>query len=322
MNHSQFTVHSAAPVYLSPAVRSSLSERVQEATRLLSDCRACPRACGVHRLSGKTGLCRTGRLARISSAFAHRGEESCLSGSRGSGTVFFAGCNLRCVFCQNWELSQGGEGEEYPPEAVADMMLALQAQGCHNINLVTPEHVVPQVVEALVTAIEHGLGLPVVYNTSAYDSVASLRLLDGVVDIYMPDFKLWSRPACTRYLGAEDYADCAREAILEMFRQVGDLVVTPAGLACRGLLVRHLVMPGLLDETSAIMEWLAGELSRDTFVNIMAQYRPDHRVGIGPQSAGSAGCCEFPEINRRASTDEIAAAYTAARRAGLWRFDE
>lgn len=321
MTDARFTIESPGPVYQSAALRRELPERVRMAVASLSDCRGCPRACGADRLSGHTGVCHTGRLARVSSAFAHPGEESCLSGSRGSGTVFFAGCNLRCVFCQNHDISQADEGAESSPENIAEMMLDLQGRGCHNINLVTPEHVVPQVIEALTVAIDKGLRLPVVYNTSGYDSVVSLRLLDGIVDVYMPDFKLWSGQACARYLGAEDYSDRARQAIVEMFRQVGDLVTTPEGLACRGLLVRHLVMPGLIDETAAIMEWLAREISPDTFVNIMGQYRPAHRVGRHSRPAGPDSQGEFPEINRRPSRSEIEAACAAARRAGLWRFD-
>lgn len=284
------------------------------AAELLRSCTVCPRECRVNRLADETGFCRIGRLARVASAFAHFGEEDCLRGRRGSGTIFFAGCNLGCVFCQNWDISHGDEGRPCSAETIARMMLDLQEQGCHNINFVTPTHVLPQIVEAIAAAVERGLRVPIVYNTGGYDSVESLRLLDGLIDIYMPDFKLWSPEACELYLTARDYGERARAAIAEMHRQVGDLKFTPDGLACRGVLVRHLVMPGLLDESRRIFEWLAG-LSRDTFVNIMGQYRPDGFVRDGRHEQ------RFAAINRRPTADEIATAYRFAREAGLWRFD-
>jgi putative pyruvate formate lyase activating enzyme len=195
-------------------------------------------------------------------------------------------------------------------------MLALQQRGCHNINFVTPEHVVPQVIEAVAEAAALGVAVPIVYNTSAYDALGSLRLLDGIVDVYMPDFKFWDKETSRRYLGAKDYPERARDAILEMHRQVGPLRFGPEGIARRGVLVRHLVMPGLLHETRAILEWLASEVSPDTFVNIMDQYRPEHRVG----ERTTAGAVRFAEINRHPTRDEISAARQAALRAGLWRF--
>jgi len=319
----RFMVDAYEPAYLSAAVRDSLPERVRAAVESLRDCRACPRDCGADRLAGETRVCHTGRYARVSSAFAHRGEEVCLSGTRGSGTIFFARCNLRCVFCQNWDISQADDGRELPPEAVADLMLTLQEEGCHNINLVTPEHVVPQMIEAIARAIDRGLALPIVYNTSGYDSLESLRQLEGLVDIYMPDVKLFSPERCRRYLGAEDYGEAARVAVTEMYRQVGDLKTSRNGIACRGLLVRHLVMPGLLDETAAVLDWLAREICRDTFLNLMAQYRPAYRVARAAGGGGSGQAeAGFPEINRRPTNEEIARAYALARRAGLWRFDE
>ena len=203
------------------------------------------------------------------------------------------------------------------------MMLALQEQGCHNINFVTPEHVVPQVVEAIAQAIPRGLSLPVVYNTSAYDALASLKLMDGLVDIYMPDFKFWSPETAKRLAKAKDYPDRAREAISEMHRQVGELKFRADGLACRGLLVRHLVMPGQLDESREIFRWLADEVSPDTYVNIMGQYRPDYEVGsIAAKGRRDAGSVRFVEINRRPQESELGDAFEAAREAGLWRFDE
>jgi len=258
------------------------------------------------------GVCRSGRYARVASAFPHFGEEDCLRGWKGSGTIFFSWCNLRCVFCQNYDISQLGAGTEITSAQLARLMLKLQATGCHNLNFVTPEHVVPQILEALVIAVEGGLRLPLVYNTSAYDSLDSLRLMDGVVDIYMPDFKLWTAAHCARYLVARDYADAARAAIAAMHAQVGELKVDEDGLALRGVLVRHLVMPGLLDDTREIMRWLATALSRDTFVNVMDQYRPAHKAETEPR---------FAAINRRILKTEFDQAMEHARAAGLWRFD-
>jgi putative pyruvate formate lyase activating enzyme len=230
-------------------------------------------------------------------------------------------CNLRCVFCQNWDISQAGGGRELGAERIADLMLVLQEQQCHNINLVTPEHVVPQVVEALAVAIDRGLNLPIVYNTSAYDSLSSLALMDGLVDIYMPDFKFWSKRSAARFVKAKDYPERAREALAEMHRQVGDLRLTAEGVACRGLLIRHLVMPGLLDESREIFRFLA-QLSRDTFVNIMAQYHPAYEVGTTAEAGRHAGTTRYAEINRCPTEDELEEAYEAARAAGLWRFDQ
>jgi len=294
-----------------------LGDRAARAEAELGRCRACPRACDVDRGSGEVGVCRIGRDAVVANAFPHHGEEDCLRGWRGSGTIFFAGCNLRCVFCQNADVSQTVAGEPLSPSAIADLCLALQDAGCHNVNLVTPEHVAPQLVLALTLAAERGLAVPVVWNTSAYDGLGSLRLLDGMVDVYMPDFKVWEPATARRYLGAADYPEVARAAILEMHRQVGPLVVGPDGLARGGVLVRHLVMPGLGAETAAILRWLAAEVSRDTYVNLMAQYRPAHRVGL----PGPGGRRRFSEIDRRPSSVEVDAARAAGRAAGLHRFD-
>ena len=239
------------------------------------------------------------------------GEEDCLRGWRGSGTIFFAHCNLRCVFCQNYEISQGMRAGPAitgsTPDQIATMMLELQQQGCHNINFVTPEHVVPQVLEALVPAVASGLALPIVYNTSAYDSLESIELMDQVVDVYMPDFKLWSNAAAKRYLAAEDYPDAARAAIKAMHGQVGPLVIDDDGLARRGLLIRHLVMPGAIDETRRILEWIARELGPDTYVNLMDQYHPAGRV-TGDR---------FTEIARRPTSSELLEARQMVERLGL-----
>lgn len=317
----QFVVPAAQPTYLDPAVRQTFEQRVQSALQGLNECRLCPRECGVNRAAGESGVCQTGRQARVASAFPHFGEEDCLRGTRGSGTIFFALCNLRCVFCQNWDISQSrGAGVEMDADRLASLMLDLQEQGCHNINLVTPSHVMPRVIEALSRAIGRGLRLPIVYNTSAYDTVSSLELLDGLVDIYMPDFKFWSSETARRLANAADYPQRARDAIREMHRQVGDLRFTPDGVAQRGLLVRQLVMPGQIEESRRIYEWLAREISPDTFVNIMGQYRPANLVGS--VSARAGGSVDFQEINRCPTHAELTTAYAAARSAGLWRFDE
>jgi putative pyruvate formate lyase activating enzyme len=297
--------------------REEVARRVELARDELRACRCCPRECGVDRLADESRVCHTGRNAIVSSAFAHFGEESCLSGTGGSGTIFFSGCNLRCVFCQNADISQARSGEELPGAQIAALMLALQEQGCHNINFVTPEHVVPQVVEAIAVAAAHGLSIPIVYNTSAYDSIRSLRLLDGLVDIYMPDFKFWSPDSGRHYCAARDYPDRAREAILEMHRQVGVLQLGASGLARRGVLIRHLVMPDHGEDARQILRWIARELSPDTWVNIMAQYRPAHRVG----KRAPDGASRFAAIDRRPSSEELDAAFSAARDEGLWRFD-
>ncbi|HNQ21833.1 MAG TPA: radical SAM protein [Phycisphaerae bacterium] len=321
----RFLLDSFAPAYLRPEVRATLPARVAAARKELEHCHACPRHCGVNRLADERGVCRSGRHAQVSSAFAHFGEEACLTGRRGSGTIFFSLCNLRCVFCQNWDISQQPGGEHVQSPQLADLMLALQEQGCHNINLVTPEHVVPQVVDALVVAIDAGLHLPVVYNTSGYDALSSLRLMDGLVDIYMPDFKFWTPASAARYSKAADYPERARDALREMHRQVGDLSFTPDGIACRGLLVRHLVMPGLPAESEAIFRFLADEVSPDTFVNIMGQYRPAYQVGcrseVSDDDTGS-GALRYEELDRRPTAAELEAAFESARAAGLWRFDD
>lgn len=308
-----FTLEDWEPAYLPLWHRGELEARAEAARGELRECRTCPRDCGVDRLAGEPGACRVGRHAVVASAFPHHGEEDCLRGRRGSGTIFFSGCNLRCAFCQNWDISQALPGEECTADDLADLMLALQSRGCHNINLVTPEHVGPQLVEALARAVPRGLRLPVVYNTGGYDGAATLRLMEGLVDVYMPDFKFWEPATARRLARAVDYPERAREAVAEMHRQVGVLKVGPDGLARRGVLVRHLVLPGLGTESASIFRWLAEALSPDTYVNIMAQYRPDHLVPGTPR---------LHDIDRRPSTEEMDAAYRSARAAGLWRFDE
>jgi len=304
--------HQFTAAYLHLGV-AELRRRAAEALELLRACVACPRDCRVNRLEDRWAVCKTGRYAIVSSSFPHFGEEDCLRGWNGSGTIFFSMCNLRCAFCQNYDISQLGHGRVTTPAQLAAMMLSLQDQGCHNINLVTPEHVVPQILEALPLAVERGLRLPIVYNTSGYDSLHSLRLLDGVVDIYMPDFKFWDREASRHYLKAPDYPEVARQVIREMHRQVGPLRFDEFGLARRGLLIRHLVMPGGLAGTREIMRWIAAELGPETYVNVMAQYHPAGQVGRNPK---------YDAINRRISGEEYAAAVRAALDAGLHRLDE
>ncbi len=236
----RFVIDQFEPAYLKLFRAGKIEERVTGGLRELEDCCACPRNCHINRLENEARVCHTGRYAKVASAFAHFGEEDCVRGWNGSGTIFFS----LCVFCQNWDISQQPVGSECPPEQIADLMMVLQAGGCHNINSVTPEHVVPQVIEAVAAAIPRGLNLPIVYNTSAYDAVASLKLLDGLVDIYMPDFKFWTYDSARRYVRAKDYPERAMEAIKEMHRQVGVLKFGRDGLAKRGVLVRHLVMLG------------------------------------------------------------------------------
>lgn len=300
------------PAYLALHRSGELRARATAALNLLAACRVCPRECGANRQHNESGFCKTGRYALVSSAFAHMGEEDCLRGWHGSGTIFFSMCNLGCAFCQNFDISQAGIGEELTPIHLADVMLRLQAMQCHNINLVTPSHVVPQVLEALTIAAEHGLRLPLVYNTSGYDALDTLRLLDGVVDIYMPDFKFWYPDLAARYMNTRDYPAVAQRALREMHRQVGVLKMDGDGLARRGLLVRHLVMPGLAANTRAIMRFLAEELSSDTYVNVMAQYHPSGKVGTG----------NLNEINRPLSPREYADAIQIAHEVGLWRLDD
>jgi putative pyruvate formate lyase activating enzyme len=275
-----------------------LRERALQALELLGEerCRVCPRLCKVDRLGDQPGLCKVGRRAVVASHFPHFGEEDCLRGHKGSGTIFFSGCNLRCVFCQNHDISWQLQGERVTPERLAGMMLELQGIGCHNINWVTPEHVVPQILEALPLAVEGGLRLPIVYNTSAYDSPDSLRLMDGIVDVYMPDVKMFTPDRARRYVAKRDYGEVARHSVQEMHRQVGDLVLDEQGMARRGLIVRHLMMPGMLEETEAVLRFVGAELGTGTYVNLMAQYYPAGKVN---------GDGKYDEINRGVSGEEF-----------------
>jgi putative pyruvate formate lyase activating enzyme len=304
------TTTTPEPAYLALHRSGELAVRARLALDRLASCDLCARYCRVDRLAGTRGaVCRTGRRARVASYGPHHGEERPLSGRRGSGTIFFAWCSLRCVFCQNWEISQEGEGLEVGAEDLAAMMLELQAAGCHNVNLVTPSHVVAQVLEAVAIAAEAGLRIPLVYNTGGYDSPEALALLDGVVDVYMPDLKYGSSEVARRYSHVPDYVEVNHRAVREMHRQVGDLVLDERGVAVRGLLVRHLVLPGDLAGTEEVLAFVASELSPDTYLNLMAQYRPCHRAE------------EHQPLDRRPTTAELLRAREVAARLGLHRLD-
>lgn len=288
-----------------------LAQRVAAAQQLLTSCTLCPRQCRVNRLAGENGFCRIGARARVASYGPHFGEESPLVGRHGSGTIFFAGCNLGCCFCQNYDISQGdATGEEVSAAELATIMLELQNIGCHNINLVTPSHVVPQILAALIPALEAGLQVPLVFNCSGYESLATLALLDGAVDIYMPDAKFWQPATAARYAAAADYPQRMCETLIEMQRQVGALVVDAEGFARSGLVIRHLLMPGLLEETKAILHFIAQHLPPDTYLNIMAQYHPCGRAEA------------FAELRGAISPEHYQIALDYAHQQGLHRLDQ
>jgi putative pyruvate formate lyase activating enzyme len=297
--------------YLGLLRTGELEERVEEARAVLEECRLCGRECRVNRLeSAKGATCRTGERAVVSSFNAHFGEENPLVGQHGSGTIFFTNCNLRCQFCQNYEISQLGEGREVSAEEIAAMMLHLQGRGCHNINFVSPTHVIPQIMAAVLLAAEQGLRVPLVHNTGGYDSLEALRLLDGIVDIYMPDMKYADAKTGRKYSKIKDYPRVNQAAVREMHRQVGDLVMDEQGIAQRGLLVRHLVLPDGLAGTAEIVSFLAEEISPETYLNVMSQYRPTYKAH------------EYPEIDRRPTMEELEEAVRLAQEAGLTRLDE
>jgi putative pyruvate formate lyase activating enzyme len=301
---------SYTPAYLDLLRSGALDQRVEEALDHLAECDLCPRYCRIDRRDSiKGALCRTGARAVVHSYGPHHGEEDPLRGRRGSGTIFFAWCNLRCVYCQNWDISQKGIGREISAQELAGMMLELQAMGCHNINLVSPSHVVAQVIAAVAIAADKGLRLPLIYNTGGYDSPEALRLLEDIVDIYMPDVKYADPENARRYSRARDYVEVNRAAVKEMHRQVGDLVLDERGIARRGLLVRHLVLPGDLASTAEVTDFLAREISTETYLNLMDQYHPCYRAD------------RYPPLDRSISPQEYAQALTDARRAGLHRFD-
>ncbi|RMJ21017.1 hypothetical protein PHISP_08112 [Aspergillus sp. HF37] len=290
----------------------------------LRNCNLCPRQCGVNRFE-ETGVCLIGaETAKVNVIAPHRGEEPCIQGYHGSGSVFFSGCNLRCVFCQNHDIAHKRNGFDLTPEELADWYMKLQDVGnVHNINLVTPEHVVPQVALSILAARDLGLKVPVVYNTSSFDSLASLELLDGLVDIYLADFKVWRSATARRLLKADEYAPTAMESVKAMQAQVGDLCFTGDGIAQRGVLLRHLVMPGKEDEGREIVRWLAENVSRDLYIHVMEQYRPDAHVGKKRRTTGGDdGEVRYGEINRAVRDDELGSVKDAAAAAGLWRFVE
>jgi putative pyruvate formate lyase activating enzyme len=284
-----------------------LEYRAREAISRLESCKICPRNCRVNRLKGELGFCRGERHARIYSYAPHFGEEPPLVGTRGSGTIFFSGCNLACVFCQNYEISQLDQGIKVSAEGLATMMIRLQDRCCHNINFVTPSHYVPQILEALIAAREMGLTVPLVYNSGGYDSVETLRLLDGIFDIYMPDMKYGSDEMALKYSNAPEYTRYAKAAIQEMHGQVGDLEIDDDGVAVRGLLVRHLVLPGGAAGTAEVVRFLSQEVSGNTYLNVMAQYRPEYKA------------CGYSELDRSITAQEYREAVRMAADAGLTR---
>jgi putative pyruvate formate lyase activating enzyme len=295
------------PSYINLYSTGELQTRIGALTGMLKECRLCPRHCKVNRLQGDLGFCRAGDKLMLSSAFAHFGEEAPLVGSMGSGTIFLTHCNLRCIFCQNHDISHLGQGEAVTSQQMAVYMVALQQRGCHNINFVTPTHYVPQIIAALPYAIERGLRIPLVYNCGGYESVEVIKLLDGIIDIYMPDVKWSDSRVAEKYAQAPDYPVVVKEALKEMHRQVGDLQITKDGLAERGLLIRHLVMPEGLAGTREMMHYIATEISPHSYVNIMSQYRPEYKAG------------DFPELSRRITHREFAEAIAFARNEGLYR---
>lgn len=295
--------------YLSLLRSGELEERVEAAYGRLEACDICPRRCGVNRRAGELGICRTGEQALVSSVGPHFGEESPLVGWGGSGTIFFSWCNLQCQYCQNAAISQLGQGDPVSPEELASSMLSLQRHGCHNVNLVSPSHVVPQILAATLLAAQAGLRLPLVYNTGGYDSLETLALLDGVVDIYMPDVKYAGAAVGERYSRVREYPAINQAAVREMHRQVGDLFVDEQGIALRGLLVRHLVLPEGLAGTSEVVRFLAS-LSRDTYLNVMDQYRPCYKAS------------HLPPLDRPITRAEYQEAVRLAQEAGLYRLDD
>jgi putative pyruvate formate lyase activating enzyme len=300
----------SAPTYVALFESGELQGREAQAFSRLEDCDLCARYCRINRRETTQGaVCRTGERAVVHGFGAHFGEEDPLRGVNGSGTIFFAWCNLRCVFCQNWDISQKGIGREVEPAELAAIMLRLQALGCHNINLVTPSHAVAQIVAAVRIAASQGLRLPLVYNTGGYDSPEALRLLDGIVDIYMPDMKYGDSNLARRYSKARDYVEINQAAVREMHRQVGDLVLDELGIARRGLLVRHLVLPSGIAGTESVLAFLAREISRHTYLNLMDQYRPCYRAD------------EYPPLDRALTQAEFAQALALADRFGLRRLD-
>ncbi|UCF95688.1 MAG: radical SAM protein [Desulfobacterales bacterium] len=298
------------PAYRKLEQDGQLAQRAQEAYAIFEECRLCPRQCGVNRLSGEKGFCQATAKLVVYSAHPHFGEELSLVGKNGSGTIFFSNCNLRCVFCQNWPIAHLGRGKEIEDEVLADIMLRIQKIGCHNINLVTPTHVMPNILSAVSLALHKGLRIPLVYNTSGYESVAIIKLLDGIVDIYLPDMKFMDAAKADLYLaGASDYPEVAKAAITEMHRQVGEHRMNQQGIATRGLMIRHLVMPNRVAGTEKFIRWVAANLPKTTYVNIMHQYRVDYKA------------FDYPEIWRSITAEEYLEAMGWAAKYGLTNLD-
>lgn len=295
------------PVYIKTKSEDRLNYIIEELESRLNPCVLCPRRCKANRYVGDLGYCRAPYDVYVSSVFAHFGEEAPLVGTYGSGTIFFTHCNLRCIFCQNYDISLFGEGSRFSYMGLARAMLELQKRGCHNINLVTPTHYVPQIIKALDIAIEEGLNIPIVYNCGGYESLEVIKLLDGIVDIYMPDIKFMEKKLSKRYCKAENYPDVVREIVKEMQRQVGDLKINNEGIATRGLLIRHLVMPDSSENTEKVLKFIKDEVSENAFVNIMPQYHP------------CLGTKEFPELSRRITNREYMNALEYAKQIGLKR---
>ena len=293
--------------YIELARTGKLAKKLESLTEILRECRLCPRECGVNRLEGQLGYCQAGADLMVSSAFPHFGEEPPLVGQHGSGTIFLTHCNLRCIFCQNYDISHLGRGEPIAPSDMARTMVRLQEMGCHNINFVTPTHYAAQIVAALPLGIEMGLRLPIVYNCSGYESLEILQLLDGIVDIYMPDAKFMEAQDARQFCNAPDYPEVLRVVLKEMHRQVGDLTLNSKGVAERGLLIRHLVMPGGVASSESVLKFIAEEISVHSYVNIMNQYRPEYRAG------------EHQQINRRTNHREYLEAIQIAKRFRLYR---
>lgn len=298
------------PAYGKLEQDGKLAHRIEQAYSLFEQCELCPRRCGVNRQNGKRGFCQAPAKVVVYSADPHFGEEISLTWKTGSGTIFFSNCNLRCVFCQNWPIAHMGYGKEVQDEDLADMMIRLQALGCHNINLVTPTHVMPNILSATRIAFKKGLRLPLVYNTSGYERVEILKILDGIVDIYLPDMKFMDGDKAAKYLGgASDYPEVAKKAVLEMHRQVGEHLVDSRGIATRGLMIRHLVMPNWVAGTKKFVRWVAENLPKSTYVNIMHQYLVDYKA------------FEYPEIWRRITVQEFLEAMRWAEKYGLTNLD-
>ena len=284
------------PAYERLEQEGTLAQRVEQAYAIFENCELCPRQCGVNRQNGERGFCRGPARPMIYSAHPHFGEEISLVGKNGSGTIFFSNCNLRCVFCQNWPISHEGKGKKVNDEDLADMMIYLQKTGCHNINVVTPTHVMPNILGATRIALKKGLRLPLVYNTSGYERLEILKILDGIVDIYLPDMKYMDADHAAKYsAGAADYPEVAKRALIEMNRQVGELQIDKRGIATRGLMIRHLVMPNRVAGTDKLVKWLAESLPKSTYVNIMPQYRVEYEAFNYPKIARGITVQEFLE---------------------------